>query len=76
MSLDPNKVEDLQSIEKCRNIVCEILRYGANESEIKKLIDILSLELEDTDLMRKIQIALKNKDQQIEEDEKPTLILQ
>ena len=36
--LDPNKVEDLQSIEKTRNIVNEILRYGVRELEIKKII--------------------------------------
>ena len=45
--LDPNNVEDLQSIEKCRSIVNEILRFGVSELEIKKIIGILSLELED-----------------------------
>ena len=68
--LDPNKVEDLQSIEKCRNIVSEVLRFGVSELEIKKLIGILSLELEDTDCMRSIQAALKNKSHQQEVDEK------
>ena len=34
MLLDPNNVEDLQSIEKCRNIITEILRFGVRELEI------------------------------------------
>jgi len=74
--LDPNKVEDLQSIEKCRNIVNEVLRFGVIEDEIKKIISILSLELEDTVLMRKIQLALKNKEQENQETEKSKLLLQ
>lgn len=62
--LDPNNVEDLQSIEKCRNIVNEILRFGVKELEIKKIIGLLSLELEDTDCMRQIQSVLRNENQQ------------
>lgn len=74
--LDPNKVEDLQSIEKTRNIVNEILRYGVRELEIKKIIDLLSLELEDTDCMRQIQSIIKEKTQQEEvEIKKNNLIL-
>ena len=74
--LDPNKIEDLQSIEKCRNITQEILRFGVNEAEIQKIIGILSLELENTTLMRNIQEALKNKTSDSIEDEKPKLLLQ
>ena len=68
--LDPNNVEDLQSIEKCRNIVSEILRFGVKELEIKKIIGLLSLELEDTNCMRSIQSVLKNENQQQEVVEK------
>ena len=68
--LDPNNVEDLQSIEKCRNIVSEILRFGVRELEIKKIIGLLSLELEDTNCMRLIQSVLKNENQQQEVVEK------
>lgn len=59
--LNPNEIDDLKSIEKCREITSEILRYGVSELEIIKIIDILSLELENTDLMRNIQNLLKNK---------------
>ena len=58
--LNPNKIEDLKSLEKCRDITTEILRYGVSNLEIIKIIDLLSLELEDTDLMRNIQSLLKN----------------
>ena len=61
--LDPNKSEDLYSIEKCRNIKSEILRFGVNDSEILKIIDYLSLELEDTEKLRQIQNVLKNNTQ-------------
>ena len=58
--LNPDNIEDLKSIEKCREITREILRFGVNDLEIKKIIDILSLELEDTTMMRNIQNILKN----------------
>jgi hypothetical protein len=58
--LDPSRIEDLRSLEKCREITSEILRYGVGELEIIKIIDILSLELENTQLMRDIQSILKN----------------
>ena len=75
--LDPNNVEDLQSIEKCRNIVSEILRFGVKETEIKKIIWLLSLELEDTECMRNINLVLKENNQQQQEvvEKKESLIL-
>ena len=42
-----------KSIE-CRNIVKEIIRYGVNEFQKKKIIYLLSLELEDGELMKEI----------------------
>ena len=52
--LDPNKIDDLKSIEKCRKIAREVIDFGVNEKEIIKLIGILSLELEDISLMKRI----------------------
>ena len=68
--LDPNNIEDLKSLEKCRNITKEILRYGVSNFEIIKIIDLLSLELEDTSVMKKVQYVLKN-DINLEKEEKP-----
>ena len=42
-----------KSIE-CRNIVKEIIRYGVNEFQKKKIIYLLSLELEDGEIMKEI----------------------
>jgi hypothetical protein len=68
--LDPNNIDDLKSLEKCRNITKEILRYGVSNFEIIKIIDLLSLELEDTNIMKKVQYVLKN-DINLEKEEKP-----
>lgn len=59
--LDPNKPKDLESIKKCRSITNEILNFGVSQSEIKKLIELLSLELEDTNVMKKIVTEVTNK---------------
>ena len=72
--LDPNNVEDLQSIEKCRNIVKEILNFGVRNEEILKIIDLLSLELEDTNIMRNIQNVLKSKEE-VNKKEKVNIVL-
>ena len=69
--LNPDSVEDLRSIEKCREIISEILRYGVSELEILKIIDILSLELENTEIMRKIQSIIKSNNQTESVQEKP-----
>ena len=69
--LSPDNIEDLRSIEKCREITNEILRYGVSELEILKIIDILSLELENTDIMRKIQSVIKGNEQIEEPQIKP-----
>ena len=69
--LSPDNVEDLRSIEKCREITNEILRYGVSELEILKIIDILSLELENTNVMRKNQSVIKGNEQIEEPQIKP-----
>ena len=70
--LSPSNIEDLRSIEKCREITNEILRFGVSELEILKIIDTLSLELENTDIMRKIQSVIKSNIQtDDEQQEKP-----
>ena len=57
--LDPNNPKDIKSLEKCRNILKEIIDFGISQDEILKLIELLSLELEDTDKMKKIISILK-----------------
>tara|TARA_Y100000592_G_C5451364_1_gene308904 strand:+ start:1408 stop:1632 length:225 start_codon:yes stop_codon:yes gene_type:complete len=74
MILDPNIPEDLYSIEKCRNIKNEIMNFGVNNREILKIIDMLSLELEEVDKMKKIQEVLKS-ETIINKEEKPNIVL-
>lgn len=57
--LDPSNIEDIKSIEKCRQISKEIINYGVSDLEIKKIISLLSLELEDINCMKLIQSILK-----------------
>lgn len=71
--LNANNPEDLKSLEKCRNIINEIINFGINDSETKKLIELLSLELEDTEFMRKINSLIKE-ESNIKEETKEKLI--
>ena len=53
---------------KCRQIVREILDFGVSQEQIKVLINLLALELEDRELMLKINDFLSV---DIEVDDKP-----
>ena len=44
----------LESLQKCRNIKEEIIKYGVSDAEIKHLIKLLALELEDVTLIKNI----------------------
>ena len=74
MILDPNIPEDLFSIEKCRNIKNEIMNFGVDNREILKIIDMLSLELEEVEKMKKIQEVLKS-ETIVNKEEKPSILL-
>ena len=71
--LDSSNPDHVKSLEKCRNIKNEILNFGVNNDEILKLIELLSLELENTEIMRSINGILKPEN--ISSDKKPNLIL-
>ena len=74
MILDPNIPEDLYSIEKCRNIKNEIINFGVDNREILKIIDMLSLELEEVEKMKKIQEVLKS-ETIVNKEEKTSILL-
>jgi hypothetical protein len=57
---------------KCRNIVKEILDFGVTQEQIKNIINLLALELDDRDLMLKIN-SMFSKD--IEVEDKPQITL-
>jgi hypothetical protein len=72
--LKAKNADDIKSIEKSRNIVKEIINFGVNDSEIIKIISLLSLELENTELMRKIHFLL-NPNEEVNENKKENLII-
>jgi len=71
-TLDPNSEKDLNSIKKVREIHREILNFGIRQKEIMKLIELLSLELEDTEVMKSILSLVRPESIQ---EEKQNLIL-
>jgi hypothetical protein len=72
--LKAKNADDIKSIEKSRNIAKEIINFGVNDSEIIKIISLLSLELENTELMRKIHFLL-NPNEEVNENKKENLII-
>jgi hypothetical protein len=54
----------LLDTKKSRDITQEILRFGVNQEQIKNIINLLALELEDREMMLVINRATKQ-----EEDE-------
>lgn len=46
--------KDLTESVMCREITQEILRFGVNQSQIRKIIKLLALELDDNALMKQI----------------------
>lgn len=50
---------DAENSLKCRQIVSEILNFGVSESQKLKIIQLLSLELEDRDRMEKLSNLTK-----------------
>jgi hypothetical protein len=58
--LNPDDPNDIMSLEKSRNIVKEILDFGTSENEKMKIIELLCLELESTEIMKQIINILKN----------------
>ncbi len=54
---------DVKSLKKCRDITKEILNFGVTQQEIKKVIHLLSLELEDTYLMKELINCLNSENE-------------
>lgn len=60
--------DDLNKIQNTREIVNEIISFGVDDFMIKKIIDLLCLELEDTKTMRRIKLALNNENTEQKEN--------
>ena len=55
-------LEDYESTKKSREIVKVILQYGVSQEDIVNIIKKLSLELEDTILMKNINKCINNEE--------------
>ncbi len=60
----------LNDIKKSRDITQEILRFGVNQEQIKSIINLLALELEDREMMLAINRAVT----QEEVEERPKIL--
>ncbi len=56
------KDSDIMDSIKSREIVQEILRFGVNDDQIKKIIKLLALEIVDRELMLKIVKTLEGEE--------------
>ncbi len=60
----------LNDIKKSRDITQEILRFGVNQEQIRSIINLLALELEDREMMLAINRAVT----QEEVEERPKIL--
>lgn len=65
--------ENLESIQKVRDVVNEVMKY-LNQKEIVSLLYNLSLEIEDVELMKNLTTLLKeNKVSFTQQEKKPKI---
>jgi len=60
--LEKEDVDWLNDAKKSREIVSEILRFGVTQSQMKNIISLLALELEDRDMMVTIRNCIEPSD--------------
>ena len=65
-----------RSLSKCREIVAEINNFGVNDFERLQIIHLLSLELEDRDLISDFAEVIKGYRGDVFEDNKKDTIIQ
>ena len=65
-----------KSIMKCREIVSEVNNFGINDFERLQIIHLLSLELEDNDLVRDFAEVIKGYRGDVFEEKKESSIIQ
>ena len=67
--LDKEDTDWLLDTKKSRDITQEILRFGVNQEQIRNIINLLALELEDREMMLAINRAITKE----EDEERPSL---
>ena len=74
-TLDPNNLDDVKSIQKVRSIHKEVIDFGVNQKEILKLIEFLSMEIEETNLMKKLVCILKEENEVFCEEKENKILI-
>ena len=72
------RTEEEKRVEKtiqCRQIVSEILNFGVDEFQKAKIIQLLSMEMEDRDFMLMISESYKSFEESIEENNNKSKLL-
>lgn len=65
----------IEKIMQCREIVSEILKFGVSEFQKAKIIQLISLEMEDRDFMLEISKSFKNFEEEEEESKNENKLL-
>lgn len=60
---DIKKNKELKEKTICRDILKEILNFGVSEHQKEFLIRLLALELEDVNLMKRVNNAIEGKEE-------------
>jgi len=68
--LDKEDTDWLLDTKKSRDITQEILRFGVNQEQIRNIINLLALELEDREMMLAINRAITKE----EDEERPKIL--
>ena len=68
--LEREDTDWLLDTKKSRDICQEILRFGVSQMQIRNIINLLALELEDREMMLAINRAVEE-----EEEERPKILL-
>ena len=74
-TLYPNNLDDVKSIQKVRSIHKEVIDFGVNQKEILKLIEFLSMEIEETNLMKKLVSILKEENEVFCEEKENKILI-
>jgi len=72
------RTEEEKRVEKtiqCRQIVSEILNFGVDEFQKAKIIQLLSMEMEDRDFMLMISESYKSFEESTEENNNKSKLL-
>lgn len=60
MSFEKSKIEkSVKDIQECRDIVKEILNFGVSQEQIVRICYLLSLELENAEMLKSISSTIK-----------------